>query len=84
MRYVIMELKITPSGQTIVKPTALGPGANTDTKLLIYGLFQKGRVLAQDEVRVVFKKHKRVAKPLMVALSMIMIDELGDGPARRS
>ena len=47
--YVIMELKITPSGQTIVKPTALGPGANTDTKLLIYGLFQKGRVLAQDD-----------------------------------
>ena len=46
-----MELKITPSGQTIVKPTALGPGANTDTKLLIYGLFQKGRVLAQDGVR---------------------------------
>ena len=42
-----MDLKITPSGQTIVKPTALGPGANTDTKLLIYGLFQKGRVLAQ-------------------------------------
>ncbi len=34
--------------KTIVKPTALGPGANTDTKLLIYGLFQKGRVLAQD------------------------------------
>ena len=29
---------------------ALGPGANTDTKLLIYGLFQKGRVLAQDAV----------------------------------
>ena len=44
--------KITPSGQTIVKPTALGPGANTDTKLLIYGLFQKGRVLAQDAVSV--------------------------------
>ena len=43
-----MELKITPSVQTIVKPTALGPVANTDTKLLIYGLFQKGRVLAQD------------------------------------
>ena len=36
--------------KTIVKPTALGPGANTDTKLLIYGLFQKGRVLAQDAV----------------------------------
>ena len=37
-------------GQTIVKPTALGPVANTDTKLLIYSLFQKGRVLAQDGV----------------------------------
>ena len=47
-----MELKITPSGQTIVKPTALGPVANTDTKLLIYGLFQKGRVLAQDGKRL--------------------------------
>ena len=32
------------------RPTALGPVANTDTKLLIYGLFQKGRVLAQDGV----------------------------------
>ncbi len=39
-------------GQTIGKPTALSPGANTDTKLLIYGLFQKGRVLAQDGVAV--------------------------------
>ena len=28
--------------KTIVKPTALSPVANTDTKLLIYGLFQKG------------------------------------------
>ena len=37
--------------KTMVKPTALGPVANTDTKLLIYGLFQKGRVLAQDGVR---------------------------------
>ena len=36
--------------KTIVKSAALGPVANTDTKLLIYGLFQKGRVLAQDEV----------------------------------
>ena len=26
--------------KTIVKPTALGPVANTDTKLLIYSLFQ--------------------------------------------
>ena len=47
-----MDLKITPSGQTIVKPTALGPVANTDTKLLIYGLFQKGRVLAQDGIEM--------------------------------
>ena len=30
------------------KAYGLGPVANTDTKLLIYGLFQKGRVLAQD------------------------------------
>ena len=30
------------------------------------------------------QKHKRVAKPLMVALSMIMTDELGDGLARGS
>ena len=29
---------------------ALGPGANTDTKLLICCLFQKGRILAQDAV----------------------------------
>ena len=36
--------------KTIVKPTALGPVANTDSKLLIYDLFQKGRVLAQDGV----------------------------------
>ena len=40
--------------KTIVKPTALGPVANTDTKLLIYGLFQKGRVLAQDGVTAVW------------------------------
>ena len=40
-----------PAGQQFAPfqrpPTALGPVANTDTKLLIYGLFQKGRVLAQ-------------------------------------
>ena len=32
------------------KAYGLGPVANTDAKLLIYGLFQKGRVLAQDGV----------------------------------
>ena len=36
--------------KTIVEPTALGPVANTDAKLLIYQLFQEGRVLAQDGV----------------------------------
>ena len=35
---------------THVKPTALSPVAKTDTKLLIYDLFQKGRVLAQDAI----------------------------------
>ena len=45
---MVLDLKRAPSGQTIVKPTALGPVAHTDTKLLIYGLFQSGRVLAQD------------------------------------
>ena len=34
--------------KTIVEPTTLSTVANTDTKLLIYVLFQKGRVLAQD------------------------------------
>ena len=43
--------------KTIVKPTALGPVANTDTKLLIYGPFQKGRVLAQDAVAGVRTTH---------------------------
>ena len=46
--YVIMDLKITTLGPDDCKAYALSPGANTDTKLLIYGLFQKGRVLAQD------------------------------------
>ena len=36
------------TGETTEFSTALGPGANTDTTLLIHGLFQKGRVLAQD------------------------------------
>ena len=45
--------------KTIVKPTALGPVANTDTKLLIYGLFQKGRVLAQDGIHVYYETSRR-------------------------
>ena len=38
-----------PKMQTNSRPLRrLGPVANTDTKLLIYGLFQKSRVLAQE------------------------------------
>ena len=48
--------------KTIVKPTALGPVANTDTKLLIYGLFQKGRVLAQDGIEDVVGKTWRITE----------------------
>ena len=40
-----MELGIPRVEEELVRPVA-----NTDTKLLIYGLFQKGRVLAQDGV----------------------------------
>ena len=62
---MVLDLKIAPSGQTIVKPTALGPVANTDTKLLIYGLFQKGRVLAQDGMLVFsVRNFRRICLPL--------------------
>ena len=44
--------------KTMVKPTALGPIANTDTKLLIYGLFQKGRVLAQDGMEFLYSLNR--------------------------
>ena len=37
--------------KTILTPTALGPVANTDTKLLICGLFQEGRVCLQGSSR---------------------------------
>ena len=49
--------------KTIVKPTALDPVANTDTKLLIYGLFQKGRVLAQDGMVCCFQPSIRILAP---------------------
>ena len=41
---VARRLPVRPEGHI----AALGSVANTDTKLLIYWLFQKGRVLAQD------------------------------------
>ena len=53
--------------KTIVKPTALGPVANTDTKLLIYGLFQKGRVLAQDGLRHSYFHENRDGSPQIQA-----------------
>ena len=55
--------------KTIVKPTALGPVANTDTKLLIYGLFQKGRVLAQDGIESFWSMLKRAHKGTFHKLS---------------
>ena len=58
-------------GQTIVKPTALGPVANTDTKLLIYGLFQKGRVLAQDGI-------PEIVEPLFHLAAETLLDLLGN------
>ena len=47
---VVVCMVTTRPPKTIVEPTALGTVANTNTKLLIYRLFQKGRVLAQDGV----------------------------------
>ena len=44
---LLLETRFRTLGQTIVKPTALGSVANTDTKLLIYGLFQKGLLLTE-------------------------------------
>ena len=59
--------------KTIVKPTALGPVANTDTKLLIYGLFQKGRVLAQDGVADgAVSSHPVSAKGILAILGVMI------------
>ena len=38
--------------KTIVKPTALGPVANTDTKFLIYGLFKRAEFWHRTGCRV--------------------------------
>ena len=61
------ELGEAPSGQTIVKPTALGPVANTDTKLLIYGLFQKGRLRVSRPKLVSFFAKQSAATVLLEA-----------------
>ena len=47
-----MDLKITPSARRLESLRPLVRAQTTDTKLLIYGLFQKGRVLAQDGIGV--------------------------------
>ena len=62
---VVICMVTTRLPKTIVKPTALGPVANTDTKLLIYGLFQKGRVLAQDGVK------KQLARPPDIKITFV-------------
>ncbi len=59
---VVICMVTTRPPKTIVKPTALGSVANTDTKLLIYGLFQKGRVLAQDGIEDVVEKTWRITE----------------------
>ena len=41
-----------PPAQDDCKAHGPCPVANTDTKLLIHGLFQKGRVLAQDGIEI--------------------------------
>ena len=61
---------------------SLGEGTNDETTTSAgskkgVGVTQKGR---RGRTRRV-QKHKRAAKPLMVALFLIMIDELGDSPA---
>ena len=59
--------------KTIVKPTALGPVANTDTKLLIYGLFQKGRVLAQDGIRLSRQMGRRMSCSMLFRAAGVSI-----------
>ena len=70
--------------KTIVKPTALSPVANTDTKLLIYSLFQKGRVLAQDgEQRVLSRARYCVGGPAATECRISTeAKTLSMGPAR--
>ncbi len=60
--------------KTIVKPTALGPVANTGTKLLIYGLFQKGRVLAQDAIRDWADSFGWGTRPLQIENALIAFE----------
>ena len=82
---MVLDLKIAPSGQTIVKPTALGPVANTDTKLLIYGLFQSGRVWHRTGWSGVAPTRRDAARwPAVPRCSvMVLLDELDKELERR-
>ena len=46
---------------------------NTDTKLLIYGLFQKGRVLAQDAIENLNGTIRRVSRNVKRWKSLSMV-----------
>ena len=59
--------------------------SNTDTKLLIYGLFQKGRVLAQDAVNGRRRRPKPAARTMafisfelmVMVMVMVMVMAMG-------
>ena len=62
---------------TETKP--LGPVANTDAKLLIYSLFQKGRVLAQDGIDARKAYDELVAKWTPLAPAVVRsLEEAGN------
>ena len=67
--------------RTIVKPTALGQVANTDTKLLIYSLFQKGRVLAQDGRAPFFFHEPRDTSPRLATHRILASRRSGHQPS---
>ena len=50
-----------------------------DTKLLIYGLFQKGRVLAQDAVEVLKLQQGKAKKKFRVSFLVPVAGLLEDG-----
>ena len=61
----------------------LGPVANTDAKLLIYGLFQKGRVLAQDGEKQIGRAYGAPRQPsTLPGLSRLNINTALSVPER--
>ena len=51
--------------------SALGTVTNTNSKLLIYGLFQEGRVLAQDGVSSIFHSFCRHLESMSHTVSLV-------------